>query len=296
MNSQIDYKSAVKNIRSELKSYLIKGNLQSLVLGVSGGIDSTLCALLAKPVCDELEIPLFGRSLPASSNSEGENSRAKLVGKYFCTNFKEVNINPEYTSLYNLAIDNFTNDSEGIEDEKEAILKGNIKARIRMILLYDLAGASNGMVLSTDNYTEYLLGFWTLHGDVGDYGMIQNLWKTEVYEMAEWIRDNELKFLDEKNIVTKVIEADATDGLGISNTDLDQITPGWAGSSRDGYAEVDKNLRGFNMLLKDAVKTPNVIKAMKKLSDKPSIQRQLRTEFKRLNPVNIPRKNIENEN
>jgi len=66
-----------------------------------------------------------------------------------------------------------------------------MKARIRMILLYDLAGGNDGMVLSTDNYTEYLLGFWTLHGDVGDFGMIQSLWKTEVYDMVEWIRDNE---------------------------------------------------------------------------------------------------------
>jgi len=82
----MDYEKAVNNIRKELKTYIQENNLKSLILGVSGGIDSALCAVLAKPVCDELNIPLIGRSLPSSSNKSVENSRAALIGKYFCTN------------------------------------------------------------------------------------------------------------------------------------------------------------------------------------------------------------------
>lgn len=285
----MDYEVAIKNIRSELKKYLEDKQLKSLVLGISGGIDSTLCALLAKPVCDELNIPLIGRSLPAKSNSGGENSRAKDIGELFCTEFKETKIQSIFNKLVDFHWDNY--DVYPKEDDtKDAIRYGNMKARIRMILLYDLASATNGMVLSTDNYTELLLGFWTLHGDVGDYGMIQNLWKTEVYEMAEWIVENEYAISpNAKSAIRKVIDADATDGLGVSKTDLDQIMPGWEGNSRDGYAEVDRILTGFNMLLTEAAKTPNVIKAMQKLSDTPVIQRQLRTQFKRENPYNIPR-------
>ena len=51
-----DYKSAINNIQNEFKDYLIKSKLKSLVLGVSGGIDSALTAALAQPVCDELDI------------------------------------------------------------------------------------------------------------------------------------------------------------------------------------------------------------------------------------------------
>jgi len=282
----MDYKKAVENIRKELKSYITDNKIKSLVMGISGGMDSTLCALLAKPICDELGILLIGRSLPASSNSIGENSRAKEIGKLFCTDFKEVNIEETFEETYNLACYNFEEDSNNND-----ILKGNIKARIRMILLYDI-GATRGMVLSTDNYTEYLLGFWTLHGDVGDYGMIQNLWKTEVYEMAEWIAENELRKFqrypdgetaeipsEAKEAVLKVIVADATDGLGISKTDLDQILPEWKGGSRRGYEIVDSRLQLY------------LDRGVADLDD-PVVARMFRTEFKRLNPVNIQRDRI----
>ena len=283
----MNYESAIKNIRSELKSYLVNGNLKSVVLGVSGGIDSTLCALLAKPVCEELKIPLIGRSLPTSSNSGGENSRAKLVGKYFFTDFKETNIHSQFVNLAYMAYE----DKEGHghpHGDSRAIQNGNIKARIRMIYLYDLASVNNGLVLSTDNLTEYLLGFWTLHGDVGDYGMIQNLWKTEVYEMAEWIANHEYTGWKGQlsghphEVIMSVVEADATDGLGISNTDLDQIMPGWDGSSREGYKKVDNSLINFTEW------------GVGNLDD-PIIHRHLRTEFKRNNPYNIPKEKIINK-
>jgi len=135
------------------------------------------------------------------------------------------------------------------------------------------------MVLSTDNYTEYLLGFWTLHGDVGDFGMIQSLWKTEVYDMVEWIRDNDMVF-KEKEILSQVLNADATGGLGITSTDLDQIIPGWKGTSRDGYKEVDNRLKQYL-----------VYNAAGDLDD-PVIHRYIRTKFKRKNPINISRDKI----
>jgi NAD+ synthetase len=280
----MNYELAVKNIRSELKDYISKGNLQSLVLGVSGGIDSTLCALLAKPVCEELNIPLIGRSLPSNTNSKGENSRAKEIGNLFCTDFKETSIKAAFNKLSDVAYDNHNvlpeNYPDG-EDYGNQILNGNIKARIRMILLYDIAGGNNGMVLSTDNYTEYLLGFWTLHGDVGDYGMIQNLWKTEVYEMTEYIAKKEYTGWKGQlqghpyDVIMDVINADATDGLGISKTDLDQILPGWEGNSRDGYKLVDLRLMTY------------ISSKLNDLTD-PVIQRHLKSEFKRQNPYNIP--------
>ena len=125
-------KKAIKNIRSELKSYIVKGNLKSVVLGVSGGIDSTLCALLAKPVCEELNIPLVGRSLPTSSNSGGENSRATEIGELFCTDFKETNIHSQFVDLAYMAYENKEGQGHPHGSRRD-IQNGNIKARIRMI-------------------------------------------------------------------------------------------------------------------------------------------------------------------
>jgi len=289
----MDYELAVKNIRSELKNYLIKGNLKSLVLGISGGIDSTLCAALAKPVCDELNIPLIGRSLPCMTNTTEEIDRADSIGETFCTDFKVININEKFEDL-----SIFVNeDSVHPLSFERKIQNGNIKARIRMIYLYDLASVNKGLVLSTDNWTEYLLGFWTLHGDVGDYGMIQELWKTEVYEMTEWIANNEYSEKSiQREFLLDAIEAMATDGLGITNLgDLGQILPDWTGSSRDGYKEVDETLQVFTHIKEKALMTPKIIKAIDKMIKNPVIERHLNSGFKRNNPTNIKRGRIEDD-
>jgi nicotinamide-nucleotide amidase len=164
-----DYQTAVNNIRSILKQYIIDSKLQSLVVGLSGGIDSALTAALAKPVCDELNIPLYGRSITIETNKPDEIARAKAIGENFVSDFKEVDLTEGFKLLANLVTEEGDNDTES---HAYKIRRGNIKARTRMVYLYDLAARHRGMVLSTDNYTELLLGFWTLHGDVGDYGMI----------------------------------------------------------------------------------------------------------------------------
>ena len=281
MNNILNYKDIVLRIRKELETYIKKNDLQSLVLGISGGIDSALCAALARPVCDKLHIPLIGRSIPITTNTYDERDRAGLVGDIFCTNFDEAyQVEWPYKEVWNMvkleAID--------VEDSKEKIRKGNIKARIRMIYLYDLAQLHNGLVLSTDNYTEYLLGFWTLHGDVGDYGMLQNLWKTEVYDMSEYLATTLPK--EKAKILQSCIDCQATDGLGISETDLEQIMPNWKGSSKEGYSKegyskVDKILFSYLIGVK---KYENEL-----MKDLPVIKRHLATKYKRNNPFNIPR-------
>jgi len=150
---------------------------------------------------------------------------------------------------------------------------GNIKARTRMIYLYDKAQKYKGMVLSTDNYTEYLLGFWTLHGDVGDFGPIQGLWKTEVYGLAKWMAENNSQLFS----LPRCIDAKPTDGLGMADNDLDQILPEWKGSYIDGYRKVDETLIDYLDMNKRFER------------NNPVIKRHLDTSFKRKNPVNIHR-------
>ncbi len=276
-----DYSKVVNEIRKSLKSYLIETNLKSLVLGVSGGMDSALVAVLAKPVCDELGVKLIGRSLTIYTNKVDEMNRALEIGKAFCTDFKYFDLGAAYDA--NKSMDELDESIVPQSDHKFHKIKfGNIKARTRMVYLYNLAYKTKGLVLSTDNYTEFLLGFWTLHGDVGDYGMIQELWKTEVYDMGQWLVDNELKFLNEKEALQSCIDATATDGLGITNSDLDQLLPGWTGSSRDGYRVVDEILSKYMETNEGELGGP-------------VISRKIRTEFKRKNPLNLKRSDIVKE-
>jgi len=272
-----NYDEMYDNIQKELKQYLIENKLKSLVIGISGGIDSALCAALAKPVCDLLDIPLIGVSIPIQSNHKDEINRALGIGKLFCTQFHEMDLGFPFQQLSH-TMNTFITDPLKKESEIEKKIRmGNIKARMRMIYLYNLAQFNKGMVLSTDNYTEYLLGFWTLHGDVGDYGMMQNLWKTEVYGLSKYIV-NQLELegkLAEAQALGACIDATPTDGLGITNSDLDQL-------GATSYTEVDQCLLrmfGFDEKINAEVCTK-------------IIQRNKATEFKRKNPYNISRSNI----
>jgi len=289
----MNYEKAVSNIRKELKAYIEKWKIQSLVIGISGGIDSCLCAVLAKVVCEELNIPLIGRSLPITTNTQDEINRADLIGRVFCSNFRRENLDEIFNKLSIINPDPIYSyiesiDIRGLSDKQITkewkIRNGNIKARLRMIYLYNTA-SQNRLVLSTDNYTEYLLGFSTIMGDWGDFGMIQYLWKTEVYEMSEWIANNECKFLDQQEALMSTIEAMATDGLGVSNLgDLGQILPEWKGNSRDGYVEVDKILQQMESI---SIRNPH-----HELDNHPVILRHLNSQFKRDWPITIKRNKI----
>jgi len=272
----INYSITVNKIREHLKEYLVKTKLKSLVIGVSGGIDSALVIALVEPVCKDLGVKLIGRSITIESNKADEIDRAKMMGD-FCTDFAEINLTEKYLIMKEI------DDMEGEAEDNIAykIRMGNIKARMRMIYLYNLASKTGGLVLSTDNLTEYLLGFFTIFGDQGDYSMIQDLWKTEVYEMSDYLCDEYLKEFNEFKCVAlnRCIDATATDGLGITNSDLEQILPGFIGSSRDGYKKVDDIL--INYLDNNIFDENN-----------PVIIRKIKSEFKRNHPVILHRNMI----
>lgn len=177
--SKLNYEHVFNTLVEETAKYITKNNLKAMVLGISGGIDSTVVAAICHEVSKKTGIPLIGRSLPIKNKSD-EFDVSELVGQVFCDDFKVVNLLNMYQH-----VNQSVYDGEGTLGTP--ISKGNIQARLRMIYLYNLASIHKGLVMSTDNQTEYQLGFWTIHGDVGDFDPIQGLWKTEVYELAKWL-------------------------------------------------------------------------------------------------------------
>ena len=236
MEDKKDYKLVFDNIVEDLRQYVIKNKLKSMVLGISGGIDSTVCAAICHEASKKTGVPLIGRSLTIK-NKMDEVDTSILVGKAFCNDFKERYINGMFVDI--------ESDLRCFETKyyKEKltypIANGNIQARLRMIYLYHLAGITNGFVIDSDNKTENLLGFWTICGDVGDYKPIGNLWKTEVYELAKYLEEKYKYNSDMKVVaVTNSIGLTPTDGLGISSSDLEQI-------GANSYEEVDEILQGL---------------------------------------------------
>ena len=268
-----------ENIAKFTRNYINNSKIRTLVLGMSGGIDSTLCAALACEICNynSKHVELKGLIIPIESNEE-EMARAQDASRAFCNSFERKDMLKPY-----IVIANHTMGISSHTDKATHIREGNIKARLRMIKLYDTAQKMNGLVLSTDNYTEYLLGFWTLHGDVGDYSMIQNLWKTEVYGLANFMLDRYKKHnsLRKALALLEGIEAMPTDGLGISGSDFDQIYPNHDKNSTpvELYGKVDAILLGY-------------LEGSRNEDDHEVIRRHKSTEFKRLNPFSIPRERL----
>lgn len=263
--SELNYEHVFNVLVDKTAEYVTSNNLKAMVLGISGGIDSTVVAAICHEVSKKTGIPLIGRSLPIK-NKEDEFSVSELVGEAFCDEFKVFNLSNSYkASLFDLCADaGLIKDCKGydwywVSDLEELtgrtpIANGNLQARCRMKHLYDIASIRKGLVMSTDNQTEYQLGFWTIHGDVGDFDPIQDLWKTEVYGLANYLRDrykskalealhNDYKeTCDKYRAMSYAVYSSCklipTDGLGISNSDLEQI-------GAKSYDEVDDILSRY---------------------------------------------------
>lgn len=294
--SELNYEKVFQVLVEETSSYIRSNRLRAMVLGVSGGIDSTVVAAICHEVSKLTNVPLIGRSLPIK-NKKDEFDVSKLVGEAFCDDFKVWELSHVYkAALLECCLEageaNASN-SYWIDELEEMpsrtpIANGNLQARCRMMYLYDLAGLKQGLVMSTDNQTEYQLGFWTIHGDVGDFDPIQGLWKTEVYELAEWLVDFYFTDGDDASKAVAIRESmklTPTDGLGISNSDLEQI-------GAKSYNDVDRLLKTLvckasqeNSRLQDELTEELGRDVVGKV-----LQRHIKSKFKRLlSPIIVPR-------
>ena len=151
--SELNYEHVFNVLVDKTAEYVTSNNLKVMVLGISGGIDSTVVAAICHEVSKKTGIPLIGRSLPIKNKSD-EFDVSKLVGEAFCDEglIKDCKGYDWY----------WVSDLEELAD-RTPIANGNIQARCRMIHLYDIASIRKGLVMSTDNQTEYQLGFWTNH-------------------------------------------------------------------------------------------------------------------------------------
>ena len=246
-----NYAEIFNTIVKNTAQYITDNNLKCMILGISGGIDSTVVAAICHEVSKKTGIPLIGRSLPTKFNKEGEITTADLVGKAFCTNYQEVSIEQTYKTLSN-ALYGYECALDFDEPQPTALTNGNIQARLRMIYLYNLAGMYKGIVMDTDNLTENNLGYFTIHGDVGDFNPIGGLWKTEVFELAKYLHEyysieshfnetypDQLKPNSDYSRCVAVAESlklKPTAGLGITDSDLDEL-------GADSYEQVDTILQ-----------------------------------------------------
>jgi NAD+ synthase (glutamine-hydrolysing) len=162
-----------------LKDYVEKNNFESVIIGLSGGIDSALVAALAADAIGANRV--YGVAMPSKYSSDHSLADAKALAENIGLNYKIIEITPMVANLIeNLRVD-------GVAEE-------NLQARVRGITLMGLSNQAGHLVLATGNKSELAVGYSTLYGDaVGGFAPIKDLYKTQVWQLAKW--RNELAIL-----------------------------------------------------------------------------------------------------
>jgi len=216
MNKIKDYSELESRIVSWIREYADNNFIKALVVGVSGGIDSAVVSTL----CARTGIPTFALTMPLASKMDNtilSNAHATFLKEtYDNVNVQNVELSSTYDQLLK-SIDWWT-DAHGGEKgtfTSNKLANANTKSRLRMVTLYQVAGAVGGIVVGTGNKVEdYGIGFYTKYGDGGvDIAPIADLYKTEVRELGRHLCVDQ-----------RIIDAAPTDGLwDDSRTDETQI-------------------------------------------------------------------------
>ena len=223
----------VSFIRNWISNYIdsMPSKAESLVIGISGGIDSSVSSTLSAMT----GLRTIVLSMPIKQKSNQHDLSQKHL-EWLKSNFK--NVEGHTIKLDNL-FDEFKSSLSNFDNEHGM---ANSRARLRMTTLYQVAAANNGIVVGTGNKVEdFGVGFYTKYGDGGvDISPIADCNKTEVWELGK-----ELKILNE------IIEAPPTDGLwddgrtdegqlGLSYRELEEAMINENSTNRDKYLKIRK--------------------------------------------------------
>jgi len=164
---------------SKIKDYFDKHNFKKAVIGLSGGVDSSVTAHLAvKALGNENVTVLLMPDLEVTSKQTIEDSK-KVVEQLKIKHY-DIHISDFVNNFKNL------NKELNLKEDVHAI--ANVKARARMILLYYFANISNALVIGTSDKSEIMLGYATKYGDnASDILAVGDLWKTEVTELGRYL-------------------------------------------------------------------------------------------------------------
>ena len=172
----IDPKEVTIVVKDFIKTYVENSGCKGVVIGLSGGVDSAVTALLCRDVLGKKNTNCV--FLPDETTPETDYKHYELLVKKFDLLCEKKDI----TSIVKQITSNCV-----VKPNKYAL--ANIKARIRMILLFEYANMTNCLVCGTSNKSEILVGYFTKYGDGGvDIMPIGDLYKTQVWELAKFLK------------------------------------------------------------------------------------------------------------
>jgi NAD+ synthase (glutamine-hydrolysing) len=196
----------------EIKKYFKKNNIKRAVIGLSGGIDSSITALLIHDAIGKENIDCLFMSTEFTAKS------SKKDAYELCKKLQIPLTEFDITNIFDIYIETLAEKFiiKGINTPEE-----NLQARIRANLLMYVANKKNAIVIATGNRSEILTGYCTLYGDtVGAIAPIGSLYKTEVYELTDWINKNKGNIIP-KSIIKKAPSAE----LNKDQKDEEELLP-----------------------------------------------------------------------
>jgi len=196
-------------LKTGLRDYVIKNGFKSVILGLSGGIDSSLVASIAVDALGADKV--FGVALPSKYSSEHSISDAEDLARRTGLNFRIIPIEP----MVNEFVTNL---------ELTGLAEENVQARVRGTTLMGLSNQEGHLVLANGNKSELAVGYSTMYGDaVGGFAPIKDIYKTQVWELARWRNDLAIYFDQTPPIPVNSIEKEPSAELRPDQKDTDSL-------------------------------------------------------------------------
>jgi len=194
-----------------IRDYVHKCGFKSVIVGLSGGIDSALVAVLAAEALGADQV--LGVSMPARYSSAGSLSDAGALAKNLGIRYEVLPIEPAFQSVEKQLAKAFAGTKPNEAEE-------NVQSRLRGVTLMALSNKFGALVLTTGNKSEMAVGYCTLYGDMcGALAVIADVFKTDVYKIARWL--NRERIIIPEASLTKPPSAE----LRPNQTDQDSLPP-----------------------------------------------------------------------
>jgi NAD+ synthase (glutamine-hydrolysing) len=160
------------------RDYVTKNGFDQVVIGLSGGIDSSLVAVVAADALGSGQV--HGVSMPSRYSSDGSSLDAATLAANLGIDYRTISIEPAHTAFLEMLAPNFQGLAPGLTEE-------NLQSRIRGVILMALSNKLGWLVLTTGNKSEVAVGYSTLYGDTaGGFAVIKDVSKTMVYRLCAW--------------------------------------------------------------------------------------------------------------
>ncbi len=196
-----------------LKDYVEKNGFPGIVLGLSGGIDSALSAVIATEALGKDRVRLV--MMPSKFTSDESITDAKKLADNLGIDLENISIEPLAEAFGEALSFSFRGKDKDLTEE-------NIQSRIRGNILMAISNKFGHMVLSTGNKSEVAVGYSTLYGDMcGGFNVLKDIYKTRVFELCNWYNEKNGNEVIPKNIITKPPTAE----LRENQKDEDSLPP-----------------------------------------------------------------------